>query len=130
VGKVTKHVSDEARRGSTEVAETVELIAIGDKPNQPRLKSFPKQSFGVKTVSNQSFQAAWFDKWKWIHYDQVNDRAFCYTCVLAMKQGKMKRFNASPSKVTFISTGYCNWKDASGDKHGRFKLHEKSKVGK
>jgi len=28
-------VSGEARRGSIEVGETVELIAIGDKPNQP-----------------------------------------------------------------------------------------------
>jgi len=43
-------VSDEAR-GSTEAGETVELIAIGDKPSQPRLKSFLKRNFGVKAAT-------------------------------------------------------------------------------
>ena len=82
----------------------------------------------MKTVSHRSFQAAWYDKWRWIHYDQALDKAFCHTCVLAVKQGKIKRFNASPSEVTFLITGYCNWKDASGDKHGGFKTHELSQV--
>jgi len=123
-------MTDEARgsSSSTEVAQAEELIAIGDKPNQPRLKSYPKRSFGVKNISHRSFQATWYDKWRWIHYDQTIDKAYCYTCVLAVKQGKIKRFNASPSEVTFLCTGYCNWKDASGDKHGGFKTHEQSKV--
>lgn len=97
------------------------LTAISDKPNQPRLKLYSKRSFGLNTVTHWSFKVVWYDKWRWIHYDQVLHKAFCYTCVLAMKQGKIKRFNANPSEVTFLSIGYCNWKDTSGDKHGGFK---------
>ena len=55
------------------------LIAIDDKPCQPRLKSYPKRSFGLKSVTYRSFRVAWYNKWKWIHYDQALDKAFCYT---------------------------------------------------
>jgi len=38
------------------------LIAIGDKPSQPRLKLYPKWSFELKTVTHRSFQVVWYDK--------------------------------------------------------------------
>ena len=43
-------VSDEVR-GSTKAGETVELIAIGDKP---KIKIVPEMKFWSKIVSNRS----------------------------------------------------------------------------
>jgi len=64
----------------------------------------------------------------WLHYDQVLDRAYCHTCVQAVKQGKVRRFYSSPSESTFLCNGYSNWKDASGEKHRGFKTHAQSQV--
>jgi len=107
---------------------SISVVEVGDKPNQPRLQTFPKRSFGIKSINYRSFQAAWYGKWKWLHYDQSLDKAYCHTCIQAVKQGKVKRFYSSPSETTFLSTGYSNWKDASGEKHGGFKTHEQSQV--
>lgn len=50
---------------------------------------------------------------------------FCHTCIQAFQQG-----NASlvSKKDTFLSFGYTNWKDATGEKSGGFPTHERSEV--
>ena len=105
-----------------------DLPSIGDDPFQPRSIKFPKRSFGEKKPVLRSFQSAWFDKWSWLHYDQVLDKAYCHTCIEGVKQGKVKRFRNSPGDNVFLTTGYTNWKDASGEKHGGFNIHERSQV--
>ena len=67
-----------------------DLPDVGDEPSQPRRYNFPKQSFGKKSVVYRSFQAAWFDRWRWLHYDCSRDLAFCFTCIKAIKTEKMK----------------------------------------
>ena len=67
-----------------------DLPDIGNEPNQPWRHQFPKRSFGKKNVVYHSFQPAWFDRWKWLHYDSSRDLAFCFTCIKAIKTGKMK----------------------------------------
>ena len=52
----------------------------------------------------------------------MNDKAFCFTCLKASKIGNLKVCDA------FLSRGYTNWKDASGDKRGGFSTHERSQV--
>ena len=47
------------------------------KPNQAKLLSFPKHSFGKKNVMQRAFKPSWFYKWKWIHYDETINAAFC-----------------------------------------------------
>ena len=68
---------------------SISVVEVGDKPNQPRLQTFPKRSFGIKSINYRSFQAAWYGKWKWLHYDQSLDKAYCRTCIQAVKQGKV-----------------------------------------
>ena len=51
-----------------------------DKPNQPGALSFPKCSFGVVEIA---FKATWFDKWKWLNYNEAADAAFCHVCMTA-----------------------------------------------
>ena len=59
-------------------------------------------------------------KWTWLHYDEVNDSAFCFVCTKVYKEFKLT--NASIEK-TFISSGYRNWKNATV----KFSSHERSK---
>ena len=42
--------------------------------------NFLKREFRKTTVVRRSFQAQWFVKWPWLHYDSVRDLAFCHTC--------------------------------------------------
>ena len=81
---------------------------IGSELCQPRHFSFPKRSFGKKNVVYRSFQAAWFDQWRWLHYDCARDVAFCFTCIKAIKTGKMKR----SGNVKDSSSGFHSWKEA------------------
>ena len=88
-----------------------DLPDVGDEPNQPRRYNFPKRLFGKKSVVYHSFQAAWFDRWRWLHYDCSRDLAFCFTCIKAIKTGKMKLAgNAKDS--SFIFNGFHSWKEA------------------
>ena len=103
------------------------LPDLGEKPNQPQCFSFPKRSYGHKKVTNRAFQQKWFQRWKWLHYDSGGDRVFCYLCVKALKTGKMTA--EGNIDEAFVLRGYCNWKDASGNKGG-LASHESSSVHK
>jgi len=101
---------------------------LGDRPNQPSSSfKFPKRKFGHAKPVYRTVQPAWFQKWPWLHCDQVGDRMFCYTCVQAYQQGSMPL--VSKKKDTFISVGCTNWKDATSEKSGGFPTHEHSDVG-
>ena len=92
---------------------TSNRTVTGDQPNQPLLPSFPKQSFRLKSPVFRSFQSSWYKRWPWIHYDQNNDKVFCFTCLKASRLGKLKAC-ASKGDDAFLSRGYTNWKDAGG----------------
>jgi hypothetical protein len=61
-------------------------VALLTTPHQPRpdLK-FPKRDFGRKTVFHQSFQHAWFSKWR-----EDTDTVFCHTYLRMFKEKKTK----------------------------------------
>ena len=120
------HVVKMATSASDSASSDV-LQTLGDQPNQPTAFSFPKRDFGKKNPVSRSFQASWFKKWPWLHYDQTNDRAFCFTCMKASKLGNLK-VCASKSDDAFLTRGYTNWKDACGDESGGFPSHEHSQV--
>ena len=72
------------------------------------------QEFGSKNVVRRSFRRVWFRKLPWLYYDHLRDLAFYYTCVHAVKSGAIK--NLKISDLGFISRGYNNWKDSTGEK--------------
>ncbi len=109
------------------VSSSSELPDLGDRPNQPTSFKFHKRKFGQKKPVFRCVQPAWFQKWPWLHYDQVEDRMFCYTCVQACKQGGVTI--VGKKKDTFLTLGYTNWKDAAGEKSGGFPTHERTEVG-
>jgi len=101
--------------------KTVGTIPL--RPNQPKAFRFPKRSFGQKTPVQRSFQASWFDNKSWLHYDESQDLAFCHLCMTASSEGKLSN---NCTEKTFISKGFCNWKDALPT----FKKHENSNCHK
>jgi len=64
---------------------------IGDlplEPFQPMHIAFPSRSFRKSAPVNRSFQATWFNKFAWLHYDVAQDAARCFTCCKAVKGGR------------------------------------------
>ena len=62
-----------------------------NKPNQHPQFDFPKREFGKTKPVKRAFQAQWFMKWKWLHYDCSRDLVFCHICISALKGGMLKR---------------------------------------
>ena len=96
---------------------------IGDLPGspcQPSHISFPFQSFGKSSVVQRSFQASWFHRWKWLHYNMAQDAVRCYTCWKAVSSRRV--LVTGKAEKNFLVTGFTNWKDASV----KFAKHESS----
>ena len=74
---------------------------------------------------SRSFQSNWFNKYKWLHHDEAQDAAYCYTCRTAEEQGKLKN---KYKDSAFISRGYTNWKDGivSFTKHESSDCHKEA----
>ena len=56
------------------------------------------------------FIPSWFDRYKWLHYDEAQDAAFCHVCRCAADQRRLK---TSHKDSMFIYKGFRNWKDAA-----------------
>ena len=75
------------------------------------------------SIKDRCFQCDWFEKWPWLHYNELNDSAYCFTYMRAIKEKKVKTENVD---ACFISSGYINWKDATC----AFKRHKSSDAHK
>ena len=42
--------------------------------------------FGNK---QRSFRPLWFKKFKWLHYDEENDKAYCFVCIKTIETNDM-----------------------------------------
>lgn len=93
-----------------------------EQPNQPKNFKFPKRQFGKRSIEYRSFQPAWFQKFKWIHYDESEDKAYCHLCQIAPRKGLVTSAKMSQA---FISSGFTNWNDASRcfGKHEQSECH-------
>ena len=78
------------------------LVDIGDKAHQPKSLIFPKRKCGIK---DRCFQRDWFEKWSWLHYNELNDAAYYFTCTKAIKEKKVKTGNVD---ACFVSSGFTN----------------------
>ena len=70
------------------------------EPCQPLLNNYPKRQFGNR---QRSFNADWYDKYKWLEYSEELDSCFCFPC---------RVFLTSAKENTFTKTGFNNWKNA------------------
>ena len=88
-----------------------DVYDVTDQPFQPNHIKFPYRQFGKSAPVQRAFQASWFNRFKWLHYDIGQDAAYCFVCCKAVKEGK-KRL-ASKSEESFLVKGFTNWKDAT-----------------
>ena len=58
------------------------------EPFQPRHIAFPSRSFGKSDHVKRLFQANWFNKFPWLHYDLARDAVRCFMCCKAVKDGR------------------------------------------
>ncbi len=104
----------------TEARVTAEtgVMDVPDQPYQPTDCKFPVRSFGNTKPVRRTFQASWFQKFKWLHYDAAKDAAFCFSCCRTVKSGKLKLKGTTENAV--LISGFTNWKDATRamNKHG------------
>ena len=85
-------------------------------PNQPINVPFPKNKIG------RSFQSSWFQSFPWLHYEEEEDSAYCFTCLKAIENGATSVISALQSDA-FTKSGYNNWKKAV-EKGKGFKAHQ------
>ena len=95
----------------------VKAPEIGDQPYHPRRVSFPKVSFGRSSITVRSFQAVWFDKWKWLHWDNSTESVYSHICLRALRAGTLQ---CKTVDQAFLTRGFQNWKDATH----LFRCHE------
>ena len=101
-----------------------EVYEMPEQAYQPLHISFPRRQLGISSPVNRSFQAAWFGRFKWIHYDVGQDSAFCFVCCKAVKEKKVEL--SSYTEESFLVKGFTNWKDATRI----FARHENCEVHK
>ena len=65
---------------------------------------FPITVFGKKEIS---FNANWYSKFPWLHYNMKSNYMYCYTCMTAHTKGH--KDVSSLSGPVFITTGFCYW---------------------
>ena len=76
------------------------ILDLPDWPNQPTSYSFPRKSIGKKIVVEHSCQAAWFQTWRWLHYDKMNEKTYCFYRTKEFKEKKLKASNAEPAFIS------------------------------
>jgi len=104
-----------------DIAHTVESF-----PVQPVNMTFPQTKFGN---SCRSFNATWYNSYKWLEYSVLHDTCFCYPCCIF---GTIS-FGVSRPEVTFTTSGFRNWKKATGkdgtlNKHANSIAHKNAEV--
>ena len=81
-----------------------------------------RRQFGKSKPVFRSFQVAWFDSWRWLHYVEDEYKVICHTCTRAHRMHQLATLMLD---AAFITKGYTNWKDATRKKAG-FSQHERS----
>jgi len=76
-----------------------ESFSVLDKPHQPRSFTYLNRTFGKKICVKRSFRSSWYDNWKWLHYNETLDAAFCFYCHKADNEGKLRSNTKEPSFI-------------------------------
>ena len=84
-----------------------QVYSVPEQAFQPFNITFPRREFGKSTPVKRSFQASWFNRFKWLHYDVGQDAAYCFICCKAVKEKKVRL--SSYIEESFIVKGFTNW---------------------
>ena len=79
---------------------------IGEEPNQPTDITFPKVPFGKKDVSFRLFRPAWFQQWKWPHWDQKTSRVYDFDFV-TNNEYRLDDYSKACSSQSFLGNVFA-----------------------
>ena len=101
-----------------------DVIDVPENPFQPTHICFPSRVFRKSSRVSRSFQASWFNAFKWLHYDLGRDAAFCFMCSKALRDRKL--FVRAHAETSYTVSGFTNWKDptCSFRKHEDCEFHK------
>ena len=85
-------------------------------PVHPVNVKFPVNKFG-STI--KTFNVAWYNKFNWLEYSVECNACYCYPCRIF---GASSSFGRSRPESAFTTTGFRNWKKATG-KDGVLNCH-------
>ena len=88
-----------------------DVYDVPNEPFQPTHISFPPKEFGKSSPVRRTFQASWFNRYKWLHYDLGQDTAYCFICCKAVKERKVQL--SFKTEKSFLANDFTNWKDAT-----------------
>ena len=103
-----------------EVKKQKSLQEIGEKPNQPNIQ-FKKSLISGKM---RNFQYKWFIEFPWLHYNESEDKAYCFLCTKCIKQNLSQKMFSKAQSFTYDGFNYWN----KGPE--RFKMHQLSEEHK
>ena len=121
----TKEVSkteEEQKDPSLKEKVTKILPIIGNSPNQPDSNFvFKISNFGGR---NRSFQHEWFSKFPWLHYNEEEDKAYCFYCVKTVKKElSTKIFSKSDAESEGVFSGLKRIKTYLRNSMGQARLN-------
>ena len=62
---------------------------IGEIPHQLMTFRFPQRELGQRTVTKRSFQAKWFSRWPWLHYNSDFQQTISYMQAIATDHAEL-----------------------------------------
>ena len=92
-------------------------------PNQPMNKTFPSKEYSGKS---RRFQATFFTKYKWLHWDESVQSVYCQPCHNIRLLGLKLLVSDRSGDNAFSTTGYQSWRTPTLD----FQKHEQSEKHK
>jgi len=96
-------ISDGHSDGIAETANTATPVTVQSEPYQQAEIKYEKDH------KNRSFQASWYQRWKWLDWNQTTGCVLCHLCKI-IKQLGLLGFSKN-AEATFSESGFCNWKD-------------------
>ena len=97
---LSKFLSFSQGTASWKLDETLLPRLVDGQLHQPSMFKFTQREFGCKMKIKRAFQATWFKKWRWLHYDESKDVAFCHLCL------KAKKLSVANADKVFIMNGF------------------------
>ena len=77
-------------------------------------------NFSFPIVAGRKYNPQWESEYPWLHYSVTKNAAYCVYCILfGNKLG-----------MVFQHSGFTDWKNAKGSKHGALPFHEASESHK
>ena len=113
-------LNDPATYRDRAVSKTEKVNLLKNKWVPPHDFIFPSKG------RTRKYNQAWGKDYAWLRYSVSTDAVFCSYCLLF---GNWLQGSGVHPNV-FQSTGFRNWKNAKGEKHGALPAHEASEAHK